>query len=158
MKTSILIAALSILVPIPASARTFGEGYTSAEPGGHADVRFRAFSVPMWPQMCDESPRPVELRVLPNPIVMSIGDRIHRSNVTTRESELIIEAYGQDGEFQPQVPITISTTGLHGILDSRSDWDYMEAVATGEDELVVSWICDSGDGAPVQARVPMIVR
>lgn len=138
-------------------AGQFGEGYSSAEPGAPSDLHYRAFTIYTAQEACAQSAMPSEFRVRPDPLRLAIGDRIHRSNVNRHPSELVIEAYGPRGEFLPSVPIIVSTMDLQNVTRTRSDWDYFEAAAEGEDELVVAWACGTPDGAPVQTRVRLIV-
>lgn len=158
MRTIAFFGALSFLVPLSVLAGTFGEGYSSATPGGPAAIYFRAFTIHTEREACAKSANPVELRVYPNPLLLKIGDRIHRSNVDTRPSELVVEAYGENGEFLPALPIAVSTMDLQNVTTSRSDWDYLEAVREGEDELVVAWACAGRNGVPIVTRVRIIVR
>ncbi len=146
-----------LLLHMPAFAGAFGEGYSSTVPGGSANINFRAFTIYTRQEACEKSPFPSELRVLPNPLILKIGDRVHRSNVSNESSELSVEAYGSSGEFLPAVPIIVSTADVQNVTASRSDWDYLEAVREGEGELVVSWACTSPDGQQLEARVQIIV-
>jgi hypothetical protein len=136
----------------------FGEGYSAAAPGEPADIRYRAFTIYTGPEACARSPRPSRLQVRPDPLILTIGDRIHRTNVDRHAGELIIEAYGAKGEFLPAVPIIVSTSDVQEVTAARSDWDYLEAVRAGEDELVVAWACPAEDGLPLETRVRLIVR
>ena len=72
-------------------------------------------------------------------------------------SELIIEAYRDDGKFLPAVPIIVTTVDVQNVMTTRSDWDYLEAIREGEDELVISWACRTPDGVPLEARVRIVV-
>jgi hypothetical protein len=71
---------------------------------------------------------------------------------------LIVEAYGASGQFLPTVPIVVSTLDLDGVIDNRSDWDYFEAIAEGEAELVVGWACQPAGGTPLRASVRIVVE
>jgi hypothetical protein len=149
---------LLFLFPLSALAGIFGEGFSSSVLGGPSDIRYRAFTIYTAQEACAESKLPAVLRVRPNPLEMTIGDRIHRTNVERNPSELIIEAYGEHGEFLPGVPIIVSTVDVQNVTASRSDWDYLEAVREGEDELVVGWACKTSDGVPLEARVRIVVE
>ncbi len=156
MRATVYLAVL-LGVPLAATAGIFGEGYSSAEPGAPSAIHFRAFTIYTGAEACRGSPVPVELRVLPSPLRMSVGDRIHRSNVDRHPSELVIEAYDKDGAFLPAVPIVVATVEVQNVVGSRSDWDYFEALREGEDELVVGWACSAANGTPVEARVRILV-
>ena len=151
-------ALLALLVPAPGMTGHFGEGYSSSVPGGPADIRYRAFTLYTAQEACARSPHPDRLQVRPEPLIFKVGDRLHRSNVENRVSELIIEAYGADGEFLSAVPILVSTSDRQNVTAARSDWDYLEAVREGEDELVVAWACPTPDGLPLEKRVRLIVH
>lgn len=152
------VASLLVLFPLSALAGIFGEGYSSSALGGPSDIRYRAFTIYTAQEVCAESKLPAVLRVRPSPLEMRIGDRIHRTNVGRNPSELIIEAYGENGEFLPAVPVIVSTVDVQNVTASRADWDYLEAVSEGEDELVVSWACTTPEGLPLEARVRIIVK
>lgn len=152
------LALPALLVPALGMTGHFGEGYSSSVPGGPADLRYRAFTIYTAQDACARSPHPDRLQVRPEPLVLKVGDRLHRSNVEHRVSELIIEAYGADGEFLSAVPIIVSTSDRQNVTMARSDWDYLEAVREGEDELVVAWACPTPDGLPLEKRVRLSVR
>jgi len=157
MSTMIYLAVLLLAVPLAAAAGIFGEGYSSAEPGAPSALHFRTFTIYTLQEACRKSPVPAGLRIFPNPLRMSVGDRIHRSNVSEHPSELVIEAYDKNGAFLPAVPVVVNTLEVSNVVGSRSDWDYFEALREGEDELAVFWACAPPDGTPVEARVRIIV-
>ena len=148
---------LMLILPISAIAGFFGEGYSSMAPGGPSDISFRAFTIYTQQEACEKSAHPTELRIIPNPLILKIGDRIHRSNVNVHQSELVIEAYGKSGDFLPAVPIIVSMNDVQNVTVSRSDWDYFEAIHAGQGELVAAWACDTRDGRQLEARVRLIV-
>ena len=154
-----LVYLALLLVPsgLWASGGIFAEGYSSPAPGAPSQISFRAFTIYTWQDACAKSGTPSELKVMPNPITLNVGDRIHRTNVSEQRSEIIVEAYGARGLFLPAVPIIVSTVDPNGVLANRSDWDYFEAVGEGEAELVVGWACQQSGGAPLQASVRIIV-
>jgi hypothetical protein len=154
-----LVYLALLLVPsgLWASGGIFAEGYSSPAPGAPSQISFRAFTIYTWQDACAKSGTPSELKVMPNPITLNVGDRIHRTNVSEQRSEIIVEAYGARGLFLPAVPIIVSTVDPNGVLGNRSDWDYFEAVGEGEAELVVGWACQQSGGAPLQASVRIIV-
>lgn len=154
------MACLAVLLPSVSEAQlreAFGEGYSSAAPGGPAAIHFRAFTIYTGQEACAKSPKPAELRIVPNPLQLQVGDRIHRSNGDAHVSELVIEAYDEDGSFLPSVPIIVNRIDVQSALASRSDWDYLEAIRAGEDELVVYWACPAPDGSAVEARIRIFV-
>jgi hypothetical protein len=151
------LGCMALLFPLSALAGTFAEGFSSSVLGGPADLRYRAFTIYTGQEACAEAKQPAELSVRPSPIEMSIGDQIHRSNVDRAPSELIIEAYGEAGEFLPAVPIVVSIVDSQGVTGSRSDWDYFEAIAQGAAELVVGWRCKTPSGEPLTASVRIVV-
>ncbi len=148
----IVTACLMLLAPPDTLAGQFGEGYSSMVPGGPSDLRYRAFTIHTGREACDLSAAVSEFRVSPNPLLLKVGDRIHRTNVDSQISELVIEAYGASGEFLPAVPIVVSTIDSQRATEIRSDWDYFEAVREGEGDLVVKWACTapSGEGSPLE--------
>ena len=145
------------LLPISVHAGVFGEGYSSSAPGKPASISYRIFTIYTRQEVCEESTTPSELHILPNPILLKTGDRIHRSNTDSQVSELVVEAYGPNGEFIPSVPIIVSTVDVQNVTATRSDLDYLEAVKPGEDELEVSWACPEPTGRGVAAQVRIIV-
>lgn len=153
----LMLMSLILIVPAAVSAAAFGEGYSSMISNGPADIRFRAFTIYTLQEACDSSPAVAELRIFPDPLILKIGDRIHRSNVNSQTSELIIEAYGNDGEFLPAVPVIVSTVDVQNITSTRSDWDYFEAVREGEDGLIVAWACPTPGGQQLETRVRVVV-
>lgn len=156
MRTGYL-ASVALLLPVSALAGHFGEGYSSAEKGAPSDIYYRAFTIYTQQEACAISARPAELRVFPSPLILKVGDRIHRTNVEMNPGDLIVEAYAEDGEFLPAVPIIVYTIDRQNVVSARSDWDYLEAMREGEDELVVAWACGSADGPPLEARVRLVV-
>jgi len=156
-RATVYLIVLFLGTPRAADAGTFGEGYSSVEPGGPSSISFRAFTIITGREACEKSPRPAELRIFPNPLRMRVGDRIHRSNVDEHPSELVIEAYDDRGAFLPAVPIAVSTIDAQRVTGSRSDWDYFEALGEGEAELVVFWPCTTPGGPNVEARVRILV-
>ena len=157
MKAAINLTSIGCLLPFACLAGEFGEGFSSMVPGGHSDISFRAFTIYTLQEACEKSAVPAELRVLPNPLVLKVGDRIHRSNASPSQGELIIEAYGEDGEFIPAVPVIVSTMDVQGVTAARSDWDYFEAIRTGEDDIVVAWPCTQPDEPWLEARARLLV-
>jgi len=157
MKAAKYLAILLLSMPAAVAADIFGEGYSSSEPGGPSAIFFRAFTLYTGQEVCDRSPLPAELKIFPNPLRMKVGDRIHRSNVDEHPSELVIEAFDKDGAFLSGVPIIVNTVGVQNVIETRSDWDYFEAIQEGEDELVVSWACATAGGVPVEGRVRIVV-
>lgn len=145
------------LLPLSVHAGVFGEGYSSSAPGTPASISYRIFTIYTRQEVCEESATPSELRILPNPILLKIGDRIHRSNTDSQVSELVVEAYGPSGEFIPAVPIIVSTVDVQNVTSTRADLDYLEAVKPGEDDLEVSWACPEPTGRGVAAQVRIIV-
>jgi hypothetical protein len=152
-----IAAVLSLAIQPAAAGGVFGEGYSSAEPGGTAAIHFRVFTIYTGQEACEKSPVPTELRILPNPLRLNVGDRIHRTNGDEHASELVIEAYDKDGLFLPSVPIVVNLIDVQSVVVSRSDWDYFEAIRAGEDELVVGWACPGPDGSPVEVRIRILV-
>jgi len=157
MKVAINLTSIGCLLPFACMAGQFGEGFSSMVPGGQSDISFRAFTIYTLQEACEKSAVPAELRVLPNPLVLKVGDRIHRSNASPSQGELIIEAYGEDGEFIPAVPVIVSTMDVQGVTAARSDWDYFEAIRTGEDDIVVAWPCTQPDEPWLEARARLLV-
>lgn len=141
----------------PMFAEIFGEGYSSLEPGAPADVRYRAFTVYTLEEECAGHPRPARLTAFPDPVRLSIGDRIHRTNVSPQQSELVIEAYDASERFLPSVPIALDIADGQRTVESRSDWDYLEAVREGKGGLRISWLCPNPDDAAIEAHVRIMV-
>ncbi|MEM6484532.1 MAG: hypothetical protein AAF662_06055 [Pseudomonadota bacterium] len=135
----------------------FGEGYSSSLPGGPSAIYFRAFTIYTRQEACETSGIPAKLKILPNPIQLRIGDRIHRSNVEQHPSEIVVEAYDEHDAFLPAVPITVSTIDTSNITTSRSDWNYFEATKEGKAEVSVSWACSTADGNALEARASVVV-
>lgn len=151
-------ASLALLSPLTVFAGDFGEGYSSMIPNGPSDIRIRAFTIYSNQEACDLSAVVAEFRVYPNPLILNIGERIHRTNDNTQTSELVIEAYGTNGEFLPSVPVRLSTMDIQQVTATRSDWDYLEAVREGEDDLIVQWACATSNGVHPLAKVRIIVN
>lgn len=157
MKVAIKLAGLGCFLPCACLAGVFAEGFSSKVAAGPSDIGLRAFTIFTLQEACERSAVPAELRILPNPLVLKIGDRIHRSNASANQSGLIIEAYGHDGEFLPAVPVIVSTMDVQGITESRSDWNFLEAVRVGEDDIVVAWPCTQPDEPWLEARARLVV-
>jgi hypothetical protein len=115
-----IVAVLLLAIQPAAAGGIFGEGYTSAEPGGPATIRFREFTIYTAQEACETSPLPTELRILPNPLRLKVADRIHRTNGDEHASELVIEAYDKDGLFLPSVPIVVNLIDVESVVVSRS--------------------------------------
>ena len=145
------IGVLLILLPVSGWAWVFAEGYSSAKPSVSARIFYRAFTIYTGQDACSDSPVPFEFRVRPNPITLKVGERIHR----TERSELIVEAYDEAGLFLPAVPLVVTVIDSMTVVRSRSDWDYFEAIAEGEAELLIAWYCPADDH--VQAKVRILV-
>ena len=154
---SFTVMIATLLLPMSVHAGVFGEGYSSQEPGESASISYRAFTIYKLQEVCKGLAAPRELRVHPNPIVLKIGDRVHRSNADIKVSELAVEAYGPSGEFMPAVPILVSTVDVQNVTSTRADWDYLEAVKLGEDDLEVSWACPRPRGQGIATRAKIIV-
>jgi hypothetical protein len=82
----VYLALLVIPYPLSASGGIFGEGYSSAAPGAPAGISFRAFTIYTGQDACAKSALPSKLKVLPNPITLRVGERIHRTNASARRS------------------------------------------------------------------------
>ena len=153
-----VVVACAVLMPPLAQAGVFAEGYSSARPGGPADISYRVFTLYTRPEACAQAPVPAELRIHPDPLHLQVGDRIHRNNAEIHETELVIEAYDAGGRFLPAVPIGVGITETSGALQSYADWDYFEAVREGDEVLAVSWACQGRNDEPVVTEVPVIVK
>lgn len=147
----IALVILTLLIPTSASAAIFGEGFSSPTPNAPADIRFRAFTIYSLESACEASAAVERLNIMPNPLFLAIGDRVHRSN----ESVIVIEAYDENGEFLPSVPLVINLFDDQNTTTSRSDWDYFEAVREGEARLFTFWACakQSTQGVEASARI-----
>lgn len=141
----------------PALGDHFAEGYSSVAPDVPAELRFRAFTLDSMREACSSLATPSRLRIQPDPLLLKVGDRIHRSNASESAGELVIEAYGADGRFLPRVPVMVATAGETGVTDARSDWDYFEAMRAGEGELIVSSPCAAVNDIAIEAKVRIIV-
>lgn len=154
---TIALILLVLLIPSFATAEIFGEGFSSATPNTSADIRFRAFTIYSLESACVGSIAVEKLSIMPNPLFLTVGDRIYRSNVNALTSEIIIEAFGKNGEFLPSVPLIISINDDQNAIISRSDWDYFEAIREGEARLITSWACASQNVQEVEASARIIV-
>ena len=159
MKTTIRLTqfAFGLLLPCACLAGAFGEGFSSKQPGAPSDIGARAFTIYTLQEACEESAIPAEIRVLPEPLVLKVGERLHRSNTSPAQSELIIEAYGEDGEFLPAVPVIVSTLDMQNVTESKSNWNYLEATRTGEDSIVVAWPCTPPGEPWLESRARLVV-
>ena len=157
MRATLGFALLVCAAQSALSAGIFGEGYSSAEVGTPSPIYFRAFTIYTGQEACEHSLRPVEFKILPNPLRLTIGDRVHHTGLDGRPSDLVIEAYDAEGAFLPSVPVTVAVISKDNVTDSRSNWDYMEAVRDGQDELRVVWACTAADGRTVETRIPILV-
>ena len=138
----------------PGSSWQFAEGYSSPEPGLPAAIYYRAFTIYIMQEACEASPVPAEMKVRPDPLRLNIGDRVAR----TERTALIIEAYNGDGRFIPAIPTIVDISDPDNIIDTRSDWDYLEAIAEGRAELTVKWACRDDEAQAVEATVPIVVE
>jgi hypothetical protein len=123
----------------PAWAWTFAEGYSSSAPGASSRIFYRAFTLNT--SQCARSPVPKAISIRLDRSSLEIGDRVHRNE----RSELIVEAYDAESRFLPAVPIIVQVLADHNVLGSRADWDYFEAISSGEGKVLVRWAC----GTPV---------
>ncbi len=151
-----LLAILALVLWPASHAAIFAEGYSSAVQSTAADIRFRAFTLYSREAACNVAPAIAEIKVLPDPIRLQVGERIHRSNVTNIVTELIVEAYNSDGEFVPGVPIIVELLDNNGVTATRSDWNYLEAQQAGVAELLVRPACLSS-AETGHARVQILV-
>ena len=126
-----------------AAGFTFAEGTSSAELGVPAQIFYRAYTIYTLQEACDRSAVPASLSVRLTHRKVSVGTRVHRDS----GSELIVEAYDEGGKFLPSVPIVVAVLADPGVIGSRSDWDYFEALTPGEAEVRVSWICRRVEGS-----------
>lgn len=141
------IAILLAAVSVDTQVSRFAEGYSSEASGLPAGLSWREFTIYTGREACAASPVPSAFVIRPAPIVLKVGERLHR----TPDTELIIEAYDQKGTFLPRVPIIVNIASPEEVLESRSDWNYMEAAAPGEGELTTLWYC--ADEERVEHRV-----
>jgi hypothetical protein len=72
-----------------------------------------------------------------------IGERIRR----TSASELIVEAYDQDGHFLPRIPILVNVDAPLDVVRTRADWDYLEAKGVGKVKVTGTWLCGNVNGS-----------
>jgi len=145
------------LVPTWAYASIFGEGFTSEAPGSPSDIRLRVFTIYTREESCERSPVVDHFKIIPSPLYLEIGDRIHRTNVNEWSSEIVVEAYDENDRFLPSVPIFVSLIDEDGIATLRSDWDYFEATHEGEAILTITWACPNQDNEPIEANSPIVV-
>jgi hypothetical protein len=146
---ALIVAALGLSAP--ASAFTFAEGYSSAEPGAPALLYIRAFTLTEGRESCDTGPRATSLRLRLPSTTLKVGDRIHRMNTNpATRMDLIIEARDGTGALVPGVPIVVDVipenAGDAGNepFTSTSDLDYLEATAPGKFTLQAQIYCDYG--------------
>lgn len=139
------LAYLVLAISAASAANTFAfaEGYSSREPGTSAEIWYREFTIYIAKEACARSPIPTRIRVALNRPSVSIGERIHR----TSASELIIEAYAEDGRFLPRVPLTVNVDAPLDVGKSRADWDYFEATGIGEVKVTATWLCGDVSGS-----------
>lgn len=143
--------ALALLAASPASAFMFAEGHSSAKPGASAALSYREFTIYLAEEACAHSPVPSRIEVRLARSSLSIGERIHR----TSSSELIVEAYDEEGRFLPEIPILVDVDAPLDVAGSRADWDYLEARGAGEAKVVVTWLCGNVRGAVDFNVVPL---
>lgn len=155
---STLLACLMVIAgSAVAQVSAFGEGWSSENQGESASIYYRAFTIYTGEEACEESGRPVELRVPPSPIWLRVSERLYRSESSDASAELVVDAYDSEGRFLSRVPIIVNVIDPSGLMIGRSDWDYIEATKPGEALLRFSWLCSTADGEPISAERTIVV-
>jgi len=153
-----LLACLLVVAEIAAAqVFGFGEGWSSESPGAPASIYYRAFTIYTGAEACEKSGRLAELRTPPSPIVLSVGERLYRSEGSDASAELAVNAYDSEGRFLSRVPVVVDLIDPSELMVGRSDWNYIEATKPGEAVLRFSWLCPTEDGEPISAERAIVV-
>lgn len=87
-----------LLVVANITVATIGQGYSSAEPGAQISAGQRAFTIYTHQEACDRTAYPS--RIIARPLELEVGDKF-------RLSDPVVEAFDEDGNFLPSVPLEI---------------------------------------------------
>lgn len=127
------------------------EGYSSATLSSFANVYSRAFTIYTHVEACGKAPEVSEIEINYPKEIIKVGDRIQaNSSDDSIVSDFIINAFDEDGNFLPSVPIFVYVNLPVSTLDSGpeviyrdSSINYWEARKTGEFSIEVVWACQS---------------
>lgn len=169
MKTSaaVMFFYLSSLFSANAYGFAFAQGYSSASLGDPAKIYYRAFTLHNLEPACSKT-APVSNLVVSHPKTrFTVGDRIYRNDPNSlKETEMVIEAFDETGNFVPSVPIDVQliardVTGAYNstVFHGYSDMNYTEAVMPGEFDIIVSWACSQHKNADsVTGKLKLLIE
>jgi hypothetical protein len=102
-------------------------------------------------QECGQAPTPSSLEIrLSNPDLRP-GDRIYLE-------DFIIEAFDENGDFIPEVPILVYVLSQGGMLEADPNWNYVEVSSYGHADFFAENYCsDSSFGLGVTESFSLTV-
>lgn len=110
------------------------EGYSAKELGAPATLGKEAFTIDTAQDACDLAAIPSSLKIsLPN-TTPRLGDKIYLEDIS-------IEAYDENENFLPELPVLVKVLSQPDMLMARSDWDYVEVYAIGYATFMVHFYC-----------------
>jgi hypothetical protein len=118
-------------------SRDLAMGYSSGQQGNSASLLKSAYVPEVKEEECSQSPTPSSLEIsLSNPDLIP-GDRIYLD-------DFIIEAFDENGNFLPEVPVLVWAMAQEGMLESNSNSDYVEIYSYGSATFAADWYCSEG--------------
>jgi hypothetical protein len=141
------------------------EGYSSAQPSIPARIYYRVFTIYTHQEACEKSPKVSVISLRLPSTRMRVGDKIKTNSPDDSiVSDLVIEAFDEDGNFLPAVPVYVMAVSQGktidydpGILYRDGSMDYWEARSPGKFDIGVSWACPSSPQNVVQDSVTIEV-
>ena len=126
-------------------------GYSANEQGQAASLFKGSFDPEAKEQECSQATKPSSLEIrLSNPD-LSVGDRIYLD-------DFIIEAFDDNGNLIPEVPILVYVLSQDGMLETDSNWDYVEIFSYGHADFFAEYYCRESPGMPgVSSSFTLIV-
>ena len=110
------------------------EGFSAEEQGFPALLGNGIFSSDSGQEACANSLIPASIEVsLVNPNLV-IGERLYFEDI-------IIEAFNEDGEFLPFLPVIIAAISQDGMLAFQPNWEYVQVSSFGYATLMASFYC-----------------
>lgn len=127
------------------------EGFSSAEPSIPANIYYRAFTIITLQEECEKSPEVSKITLRLANTTIEVGDRVHSNSPDdSTVSDLVIEAFDDEGNFLPSVPVHVGAGSQGrtidydpGVIYKDASMEYWEARKPGKFDIGAIWACSS---------------
>ena len=116
-------------------------GYSASRRGDSAFLIMGSVNPEEQEQECSQAPTPASLEIrLSNPD-LSPGDRVYLE-------DFIIEAFDENGDLIPEVPILVYVLSQEGMLEANPNRNYVEVFSYGHADFFAEYYCSESFSRP----------